>query len=81
MAKSLWKNLYALLYLIYKELKNIDPSEDLNFYINLKTKLIKITYFNETGAILDIIDNLVYYGLIDLNVNSRDKIYLTEYRL
>ena len=70
------QKLKELLYLIYKELKNVDPLEDLNFYINMKTKEIEI-YIPKTLFDLDnILDNMIWNELINV---SKENIYLTEH--
>ena len=71
------QKLNALLYLIYKELKNMDPSEDLDFYINMKTKEIEITTPGGDTNINDILDILSLDELIDVEINN-GKVYLTE---
>ena len=70
------QKLYELLYLIYKELRDIDPLEDLDFYINIKTKEIEIFTPDKDINIDDIISNLSLDGLIN---NYSNEIYLTDY--
>ena len=69
------QKLSVLLYLIYKELKNIDPLEDLDFYINMKTKRIEIFTSDKDTNIDNIISNLSFDGLIN---DCKDKVYLTD---
>jgi len=69
------QKLYGLLYLIYKESKDIDSLEDLNFYLNMKTKEIKITTSDKEIGIDDILYNLSLDGFIN---DCNDKIYLTD---
>jgi len=70
------QKLYELLYLIYKELKDIDPLEDLDFYINMKTKKIEIFTLDKDTNIDNIISNLSFDGLIN---DCKDKVCLTDY--
>jgi len=70
------QKLNELLYLIYKELENIDPLEDLDFYVNLKTKEIEIFTPSKDINIEDIISILSRNGLIN---NYKGEIYLTDY--
>jgi len=70
------QKLNELLYLIYKELEDIDSLEDLDFYINIKTKEIEI-YIPKTMFDLDnILDNLALDGLI---TDCKDRVCFTEY--
>jgi len=70
------QKLKGLLYLIYKELENIDPLEDLDFYVNLKTKEIEIFTPDTDVNIDNIIFSLYYNGLVGY---YKDGIYLTDY--
>jgi len=65
-----------LLYLIYKELEDMDPLEDLNFYINMKTKEIEIFSSDKDTNIEDIFNNLAIDGLI---TDCKDRVCLTDY--
>jgi len=67
---------YELLYLIYKELGNIDSLEDLDFYINIKTRGIEIfTPDKDTSA-----DNIIYSMSLDgLIRDCNNEICLTDY--
>jgi len=69
------QKLNELLYLIYKELKDIDPSEDLDFYINMKTKGIEIFTLDKDASIDNILNNLALDGLIN---DCNDRVCLTE---
>ncbi len=70
------QKLYALLYLIYRELNNIDPLEDLDFYINMKTKEIEIY----TPKIKLSYDNILNDMDSDELINVyKENIYLTDY--
>ena len=69
------QKLNELLYLIYKELEDVDLSEDLDFYINMKTKEIEIFTPDKDSNIDDIFNNLALDGLI---VDCNDKVCLTE---
>jgi len=69
------QKLNELLYLIYKDLENTDPLEDLNFYINMKTKEIEIFTPNEDVSIDNIIQNMV---LDELANDCNDRVCLTE---
>ena len=69
------QKLNELLYLIYRELNNIDPLEDLDFYINMKTKEIEIFTLNKDANIDDILNNLALDGLIN---DCNDRVCLTE---
>jgi hypothetical protein len=72
------QKLSTLLYLVYKELKNlapkyIKPLEDLNFYIDIKTKQI-ITEPN-----INVILNNLSYIWEAVNFNLKDSmVYLTD---
>jgi hypothetical protein len=70
------QKLNELLYLIYEELKDIDFSEDLNFYINMKTKEIEIFTPDKDANIDSIFNNLALDGLID---DCNDRVCLTDY--
>ena len=69
------QKLNELLYLIYKELKDIDLSEDLDFYINMKTKGIEMFTPDKDSNIDDIFNNLALDGLI---ADCKDRVCLTE---
>jgi len=69
------QKLNELLYLIYKDLENTDPLEDLNFYINMKTKEIEIFTPNEDVSIDNIIQNMVLDELVN---DCNDRVCLTE---
>ena len=70
------QKLNELLYLIYKELEEIDPLEDLDFYINMKTKEIEIFTPDKDFNINDIFNNLTLDGLI---ADCNDRVCLTDY--
>ena len=70
------QKLNELLYLIYKELENSNLSEDLDFYINMKTKEIEIFTPDKDASIDDILNNLALDGLIK---DCSDRVCLTEY--
>jgi hypothetical protein len=70
------QKLNELLYLIYRELENIDPLEDFDFYINMKTKGIEIFTPDKDANINDIFNNLASDGLINV---YKENIYLTDY--
>jgi hypothetical protein len=70
------QKLNELLYLIYKELENNNLSEDLDFYINMKTKKIEIFTPDKDFNINDTLNNLV---LDELVADCNDRICLTEY--
>ena len=70
------QKLCELLYLVYKELGNIDPLEDLDFYINMKTKGIEIFTPDKDVNIDNILYNLYLDGLVN---TYNDQIYLTDY--
>ena len=70
------QKLTELLYLIYRELKEVDPLEDLDFYINMKTKRIEIFTPDKDVSINDILQFLFNDELINI---YKDSIYLTEY--
>jgi len=69
------QKLNELLYLIYKELENIDPLEDFDFYINMKTKQIEMYTPDKDANIDDIFNNLSLDGLIN---DCNDRVCLTE---
>ena len=69
------QKLNELLYLIYKELENTDPLEDLDFYINMKTKEIEIFTPDKDVSIDNIIQNMVLDELIN---DCKDRVCLTE---
>jgi len=69
------QKLNELLYLIYKELKDIDLSEDLDFYINMKTKGIEMFTPDKDASIDNILNNLALDGLI---ADCKDRVCLTE---
>jgi hypothetical protein len=68
------QKLNELLYLIYKELKDVNPLEDLDFYINIKTKEIEIFSPDKDASIDDIIQNMALDGLIN---DCSDRVCLT----
>jgi hypothetical protein len=70
------QKLNELLYLIYKELKDVDLSEDLDFYINMKTKGIEIFSPDKDVSIDNILNNLVLDGLVN---DCKDRVCLTDY--
>jgi hypothetical protein len=70
------QKLNELLYLIYKELEDIDPLEDLDFYINMKTKEIEIFTPDKDVNIDNIIQNM---ALGELVKDCNDRVCLTEY--
>jgi hypothetical protein len=70
------QKLNELLYLIYKELNNIDPLEDLDFYINMKTKEIEIYTPKMEFSLDNTLKNMDSYGLINV---YKENIYLTDY--
>jgi len=70
------QKLNELLYLIYKELKDVDLSEDLDFYINTKTKGIEMFTPDKDSNIDDIFNNLALDGLI---ADCKDRVCLTDY--
>ncbi|QFW68502.1 MAG: hypothetical protein NV1_24 [Nanoarchaeotal virus 1] len=70
------QKLCELLYLIYKELENVDPLEDLDFYINMKTKGIEIFTPDKDVNIDNILYKLHSDGLVNI---YNDQIYLTDY--
>ncbi len=70
------QKLNELLYLIYKELNNIEPLEDLDFYINMKTKEIEIYTPKMEFSLDNTLNNMVSYGLINV---YKENIYLTDY--
>ncbi len=69
------QKLNELLYLIYKELNSIDPLEDLDFYINIKTKRIEIFTPDKDANIDNILNNL---ALDELIIDCNDRVCLTE---
>ncbi len=70
------QKLNELLYLIYRELNNIDPLEDLDFYINMKTKEIEIYTPKMEFSLDNTLKNMDSYGLINV---YKENIYLTDY--
>ena len=70
------QKLNELLYLIHKELEDIDPLEDLDFYINMKTKEIEIFTPDKDVSIDNIIQNMVLDELVN---DCKDRVCLTEY--
>ena len=70
------QKLNELLYLIYKELEDIDSLEDLDFYVNMKTKEIEIFSPDKDINIDNILNNMVLDGLIN---DCNDRVCLTEY--
>jgi len=68
------QKLNELLYLIYKELEDIDPLEDLDFYVNMKTKEVEIFTPDKDTNIEDIFNNLAIDGLI---TDCNDRVCLT----
>jgi hypothetical protein len=70
------QKLNELLYLIYKELEDMDPLEDLDFYINMKTKEIEIFTPDKDVNIDNIIQNM---ALDELVKDCNDRVCLTEY--
>ena len=70
------QKLNELLYLIYGELNNIDPLEDLDFYINMKTKEIEIFTPDKDSNVDNVLNNLALDKLIN---NCNDRVYLTDY--
>jgi len=69
------QKLNELLYLIYKELEDVDPLEDLDFYINMKTKEIEIFTPDKDVDIDNIIQNMVLDKLVK---DCNDRVCLTE---
>ncbi len=70
------QKLNELLYLIYKELNNINPLEDLDFYINMKTKEIEIFTPKMEFSLDNTLNNMASNGLINVH---KENIYLTDY--
>jgi len=70
------QKLNELLYLIYRELENIDPLEDLNFYINMKTKEIEIYTPKMEFSLNDTLNTMISHELINI---YKENIYLTDY--
>ena len=70
------QKLNELLYLIYKELEDMDLLEDLNFYINMKTKEIEIFSSDKDVSIDNILNNLAIDELVD---DCKDRVCLTDY--
>ncbi len=70
------QKLNELLYLIYRELNNINPLEDLDFYINMKTKEIEIFTPKMEFSFDNTLNNMVSDGLIKV---YKENIYLTDY--
>jgi hypothetical protein len=72
------QKLNELLYLIYEELKNIDPLDNLNFHIDIKTKEMEIFTFNG-DANFDIILNILSLFWEAINYNPKNNmVYLTD---
>ena len=69
------QKLNELLYLVYKELKDVDLSEDLDFYINIKTKGIEIFTPDKDVSIDNILNNLALDELVN---DCKDRVCLTE---
>jgi len=69
------QKLNELLYLIYKELKDVDSLEDLDFYVNMKTKEIEIFTPDKDVDIDNIIQNMVLDKLVK---DCNDRVCLTE---
>ncbi len=70
------QKLNELLYLIYRELNSIDPLEDLDFYINMKTKEIEIFTPKMEFSFDNILNNMALDGLINV---YKENNYLTDY--
>ena len=70
------QKLNELLYLIYKELKDVDSLEDLDFYVNMKTKEIEIFTPDKDVDIDNIIQNMVLDKLVK---DCNDRVCLTEH--
>jgi len=70
------QKLKELLYLIYKELEDVDPLEDLDFYVNMKTKEIEIFTPDKDVDIDNIIQNMVLDKLVK---DCNDRVCLTEH--
>ncbi len=70
------QKLNELLYLIYKEIEDINSLEDLCFYINMKTKEIEIFTSDKDANIDNILNNLALDGLIN---DCNDRVCLTDY--
>jgi len=70
------QKLNELLYLIYKELKDVASFEDLDFYINMKTKGIEIFTPDKDVSIDNIIQNMV---LDELVKDCNDRVCLIDY--
>jgi len=72
------QKLMELLYLVYRELKNVDPLDDLNFHIDIKTKEIEIFTFNGDANFDIILNNLSYFWEA-INYNPKNNmVYLTD---
>jgi len=70
------QKLNELLYLIYKELKDVASFEDLDFYINMKTKGIEIFTPDKDVSIDNIIQNMVLDKLVK---DCNDRVCLIDY--
>jgi hypothetical protein len=70
------QKLNELLYLIYRELENIDSLEDFDFYINMKTKQIEIFTPKMEFSLDDTLKTMVQHELINV---YKENIYLTDY--
>jgi len=70
------QKLNELLYLIYEELEDVDSLEDLDFYVNMKTKEIEIYNPKMEFNLNDILGNMVSNELINV---YKENIYLTEH--
>jgi len=72
------QKLIELLYLVYRELENIDPLDNLDFHIDIKTKEIEIFTFNGDANFDNILNNLSYFWEA-INYNPKYNIvYLTD---
>jgi len=72
------QKLIELLYLVYRELENIDPLDNLDFHIDIKTKGIEILTFNGDANFDNILNNLSYFWEA-INYNPKYNIvYLTD---
>jgi len=70
------QKLNELLYLIYEELEDVDSLEDLDFYVNMKTKEIEIFTPDKDVNIDNIIQNMVLDKLVK---DCNDRVCLTDY--
>jgi len=61
-----------LLYLIYRELEKVDSLEDLEFYLNMKTKRIEITTPDRKDNIDDIFSFLSQGDLVEIKYKNKD---------